>query len=429
MHRLVALLVVAVTLAGCSGSKGGGSDPTGDLVLQVQDSLANGRMELGGAYVRGSGGWAQLLDNGTAFAFKGQGNNLSAAGEVPAGDYDRLRLVFKSVASGERPAILTQSGIEVAANITVTDGGNTSISLGFAWADSFFQSADGLAFTPILSRLVVIVDGSETMRLEASQISTGSGKAPVARMRVFDATGLEAFASTFVADSPENPIVANAGNITLVATGSEVLQPGTSLTKTSWDIEGLELIGNTVKWAAPIDGGNFTVRLTVEDSDGNKDTQTITLALKPGIATRSVTFTGEATGAGGCPQNSCTAASGVEEHVFSVDNSTFDNASATLTHVLLVLSPGSATVPVSDLDVTLDDGAAKRIGSQTGAGSQHKIDVDVTNAASGDWKVQVIPDPGAGASYTVTVTLTWKGINPGMEAFLASYDDGHSHEH
>lgn len=416
--------LATLALAGCSGHSGSNAG-AGDFTLAVADTLVGGRMVLKGAYLLGADGWTEALANGSALAFQGKGGNVTTSGSVPAGDYTQLRLLFASVELGGRKAALTQSGIEVGVNLTVTKGSNSTIGLAFAWPDAFYESDQGLAFTPVLSLLTTATDGVETARLEASQISTNSGKAPVARMRVFDSTGLEVFLSTFVADSPEKPVVGNAGNITFSATASETLQPRTTLAKKAWDITGngnvTTLQGNTVVWKAPISGGNYTVRLTVADSDGNTDTQTVKMALKPGLQTRTVSFTGQATGAGGTQ--------GVVEHVFPVNATDYDGAPANLTHVLLLLQPGSATVPASDLDVTLDDSAAKRVGAQTGAGSQHKIDVDYAGTASGDWKVRVIPDPAVGASYTVTITLTWKGVNPGMEAFLADYDDGHTHTH
>ena len=423
MPKLVLAAVTAVTLvlAGCSGNGGGGAAGSGEFRLDIVDSLAGGAMTLQGAYLRASSGdWRQALPDGTAYAFDGAGN-ASAAGLVPAGAYDRLRLLFDSVRSGDREALLTQSGVEVALNLTVSEAAPGAVTLAFAWPDSFFQSAQGLAFTPVLSLLVVQEGGVETARLAAAEIATGAGKAPVARMRVFDATGLEVFASTFVADSPEGPVVGNAGNLTFSATGSEALQPGATLQTPVWDIAGTTLRGNTVVWSAPIHGGNVTVRLMVEDSDGNADTQTVTMALKPATATRMLTFAGSASGAGGMQ--------GVQEHTFPVDTETLDNASARLVHVRLTLSPGAATLPVSDLDVTLDDGAGARIGAATGSGSQHTIEADVQEAASGEWLVRVVPDPAFEAEYTVAVELTWKGVNPGMEAFLAQYDDGHTHTH
>lgn len=419
MQRIAVLLVASLALAGCSSS--GGSTATGSFTLDIADSLAGGSLELKGAYLHTEAGWIEALPTGTRFAFEGLGGNVSQSGDVSAGTYDRVRLLFGAVELGGRAAVLSQSGIEVLVNVSIPSKGMTHLGLSFAWPDAFFESAQGLAFTPVLSRLVVVVDGAETLRLEASEIATSAGKAPVARMRVFDPTGLEVFASTFVADSPDARVVGNAGNLTFSATASEVLEPGTTLGTITWDIGGTVLTGNTVVWSSPIDGGNFTVRLTVADSDGNEDSQTLKMALKPGTATRTVHFTGSATGIGGTQ--------GVQEHTFDVDTATVDNASALLSHVTLVMTPGSATIPISDLDVTLDDGAGKRLGSQTGSGSQHKIDVDTPEVSSGAWLVRVIPDPAYEADYSLDITLTWRGVNPGIEAFLAEYDDGHSHQH
>ena len=75
-----------------------------------------------------------------------------------------------------------------------------------------------------------------------------------------------AFASTFVADSPESPVIGNAGNITFAGSGSTAVKGGATIASYSWDINGTTLSGNTVTWPSPINGGNFTVRLTVKDS-------------------------------------------------------------------------------------------------------------------------------------------------------------------
>lgn len=417
MQRFVFLLVPMLALAGCSGGASNSDADSGAFVLAVNDSLAGGAMELKGAYLHAAEGWIEVLGNAT-FAFEGTGTNVSKSENVPAGSYDRLRLLFSDVRLGGQSAALTQSGVEVLVNVTVADGGKTQVNLGFGWADAFFQSAQGLAFTPVLTSLVVMTDGVETLRLQAAEIATTAGKAPVARMRVFDPTGLEVFASTFVAESPEDPVVGNAGNLTFSATNSEVLQPGATLGAVSWDIGGETFLGNTVVWPSPINGGNYTVRLTVEDSEGNKDSQTVKMALKPGTASKTLRFTGTATGYG---------ADSAEDHDFAVDNATYDNATAQLTHVRVVLQPGAAGLPVTDLNLALLAGGTE-VQSVTGAGSQHTIDRDITGPA-GTWTARVTPNPAYEADYTVTVTLTWKGVNPGIEAFLAAYEDGHSHEH
>ncbi len=423
MQRFMPLLVLSLTLAGCSSNGASDTDQQGAFALDILDSLAGGQVSLDGVFLHGANGWIQALGNGTTFNFEGTGTNVSASGDVPAGSYDRLRLLFDSVTQGDASAALTQSGVELLANITVAQDGATRVGLAFAWPDAFFRSAEGgVAFTPVLSLLTVTVDGQETLRLEASEIATSNGKAPVARMRIFDPTGLEVFASTFVADSPKNPVIGNAGNIAFSATASELLQPGTTMKGITWDISGTTLTGNTVVWQAPINGGNHTVRLTVQDSDGNEDTQTVRMALRPGTQTRTVAFAGAVTDLGA-------AYGDPTVHTLEVDTTSFNNATANLTHVKLVLAPGSATVPYSNLDVALADGAGTAVGSGTGQGSQHTIDKDVVGLASGAWAITVSGNPAYEAQYSVTVTLTWKGVNPGIEAFLASYDDGHSHQH
>ncbi|HUR26213.1 MAG TPA: hypothetical protein VM327_09405 [Candidatus Thermoplasmatota archaeon] len=421
---LPAALVCLVALAGCaSGDEGEAGE--GTFVLAVADSLAGGRLQLKAIFLHGGSEWVDAgAANGTStpLTFEATGANVSVEGRVPAGDYDGVRILFGSLRVGERTAALAQSGIDLALNLSVADGGRSEVRLAFAWADALFESKDGLAFEPALSRVVVIVDGAETQRLEATAIQTGAGLAPVARMRIFDPTGLEAFASTFVADSPENPVVANAGELTLSATGSEALLPGARLTGYTWDIDGAALTGATIRHAVPVHGGNVTVRLTVEDSEGGMDSQTVHLAVKPGRAERSFNFTGSATGAFG---------NGAASHTFGpVQAAELDGAPARLIHLTAVLVPGASPVPVTDLDLEVRDGAGKGVGEASGSGSQHRIDQDITGTpGDGDWSVVVTPQQAYDAAYSVVVTLTWVGVNPEMDAFLSGYDDGHGHQH
>jgi hypothetical protein len=418
----MAFVLLAGAFAGCAA--GGESNGTGGFSLAVVDSLAGGRLELDGVFLHAEAGWVDALGaraNGTALEFEATGANATVDGRVPAGEYDGLRVLFASLRVGSREAALAQSGIELALNLSVADGGTTAVQLSFAWADSLFESSDGLAFEPSLSRVVVAEDGVETQRLEASAIQAGQGLAPVARMRIFDATGLEAFASTFVADSPATPVVANAGELTLSATGSEAILPGARLSSYSWDIDGAVLEGATIRHATPIDGGNMTVRLTVTDSGGGSDSQTVRLAVKPGRAERSFNFTGSATGALG---------NGEASHAFPVNTTELDGAAARLVHLVAVLIPGASPLPVADLDLEVFDGAGESVASASGSGSQHRIDEELSGElGDGEWTVVVTPQQAYDAAYAVVVTLTWVGVNPGMEAFLASHDDGHSHEH
>lgn len=428
---LPAILVCLAGLAGCASSADGGGE--GTFALAVADSLAGGRLQLKGVFLHGSSDWVDALGGaanrtasataaGRTLAFEGSGANVSVQGTVPAGDYDGVRILFDSLRVGERTVTLAQSGVELALNLSVADGGRSEVRLAFAWADALFESRDGLAFEPALSRVVVVVDGAETQRLEATAIQTGAGLAPVARMRIFDATGLEAFASTFVADSPERPAVANAGELTLSATGSEALRPGARLTSYSWDIDGTALAGATVRHVVPVHGGNVTVRLTVEDSGGGTDSQTVRLAVKPGRAERSFNFTGSATGALG---------NGAESHAFGpVLANELDGAPARLVHLTAVLVPGASPLPVADLDLEVLDGAGESVAAASGSGSQHRIDEEIAGTpGDGEWTVVVTPEQAYEAAYAVTVTLSWVGVNPEMDAFLATYDDGHTHQH
>lgn len=106
-------------------------------------------------------------------------------------------------------------------------------------------------------------------------------KPPVARVSVFGANGALVFKASFAAEDVTSPVFVDQGIvITLVATESEALARGASLTNYSWNIAGKASAG--AKTTATFnDSGKYPVTLTVTDSNGLVDTQLVTLAIAP----------------------------------------------------------------------------------------------------------------------------------------------------
>jgi hypothetical protein len=308
------------------------------------------------------------------------------------------------------------------------------MTLAFSWKDGLFESEKGLAFTPALRKLVLTEGGVQRLDLEASQIQLVT-KNPVARMRVFDETGLEVFRSTFVAEDPEDPVIGNAGVLTLSASESAAVQAGATLSNFTWDVQEVKgagtkmtAYGQTVRPEFPIAGGRFKVALTVTDSEGSKDTQVVEVALWPAEKTQRLNFTGTVAGV---TSGTSTVGGTAPVHAFMVNRTTFNGSAAQLKKVFADLS-STSDVAVCEITLEVRDSADAAVVNSNQGGCQDNVSKDVTEAdtfADGEWDVRVRPDRAYGVSYTLIVDLTWKGVNPQIEAFLAEYDDGHDHQH
>ncbi len=426
MRALVALPLLLLALAGCSGGGGGGA--TGTFELHVVDAIVSANLPLRGVFASGPDGWQQAMPEGTSLAFDGAGENLTLTGKLPAGNYSMVRILFGNLTVDGQAARMTETGLELELPLNVTDGGRTVLTLAFAWGDALFKAEGSLAFAPALAGVTLVEDGATKASLQASQIQTAT-KVPVARTRIFDETGLEVFQSSFVADSPEKPVIGNAGVLTLSASPSAAVKKGASIANYTWEIGGglsLKAYGITARPEFPISGGNFTVRLTVVDSQGLSDSQTVKLALKPGTRSMTLNFTGSASG---LTAGTSTVGGNIQEHKFAVAVDQLNGSAAQLVRVAGVLG-ASSSVPVNELNVELLDANGTSVASTSAAGSQDSFDVEAPDSvAGGEWTLRVSPGRAYESAYTVRLTLTWKGVNPGIEAFLKGYDDGHTHQH
>jgi hypothetical protein len=434
----VAGLAMVSLLSGCTD---GGGD-TGAVSIQLLDAVAEGRVDLvaAGAWALGAGEdarWYEIFANQT-WALAGTGDAIPIDGLVPAGAYQGIRLAFTSISRDGQPATLTENGFDLPVAFDVHRGEDTVIELGFAWGDALFESQQGLAFRPALNLVRIVHGDEEVLRLDATDIAFSGGKPPVARMRIFDATGLEVFRSDFVADSrTELPVIGNAGNLTFAAAASEALHAGAQVVLHEWDFgDGATAEGVTVHHEYALRGGNYTVRLTVTDSAGNSDSQGILIALRP-ITERveeavSHPFEGTITGV---DPLSC---GGADAHAAFVPATFAIGASAArIGAVSAELAAVGLGLPVllPNLALTVLDGAGVAVGESDGLGASESFETTFAVGeapAAGNWTVEVGACLAVETAYTGSLTVTWV-VDPSYDEsylkWIDSYDDGHNHEH
>lgn len=461
---LISILMLAVGLAGCTGD-GDGVDAQGSgtqaLRLTVHDDAPGAvTIRLAGAFVQqadaaaqadaagslqnasaedaveaaaGDATWRTLLQDET-LELTGSGENLTLEGEVARGEYQRIRLLFEAVESDGEAAVLVRDGMEFPIEF-VLGAKPLELRLSFLWVEALFASTQGPAFDPVLKGFEVLEDDASLLRLGADEIAAGTGgKPPVARIRAFDATGLEVYQSDFVAEDPEDPVIANAGDLTFSAEPSEVLQQGETFEDYTWNLgDGATKRGHTVHHSYPVDGGFYTVQLTVTDSAGGSDSHEVEIVMKPGTMTNVTTMAGEITGAYVRDVEGESVVTEPVEHLVPVDAESFDGAPARLVGVVVTLQLNTSSLPVgNDLDLEVDDADGNPVGRGTTTNqADERVEKDYSDrdAPSGNWSVRVVPKQALESEYTVTVKLTYQGVNPKVERFLADFDDGHDHQH
>lgn len=424
-------LLLAVAFAGCIGGNAADSASGTFVLAVVDDAETDATFTFEGVWGANNdtGAFARFVDANTTWGVDGGGDIVIANGSAPVGAYAGLRVAFSAIAEDGEAVHMATNGFDLPLDFAIEEGAETRIELAFSWPDTLFDAEQGRAFTPALAGLTVTEAGETTVELGSKEIQIGDTKPPVARMRIFDATGLQVFESDFVAESPVNPLVANAGNITFAGSASEAIEAGTEIESYEWFFDdGTVLEGITVEHPFPVTGGNHTVRLAVEDSAGGTDTQTVTLAVKPGRVALTEIFTGEATGVLG---------EGVGgSHNHTVDNGTTPGGlPAYLTLLDVQLEAAAGAHPGHDLMLEVLDGEGNEIGSQDGAGSSERVrreySFDDHAPPSGDWIINVDGFSGAAVPYEVTMTLEWQVLaeDPAFAAWVDRYDDGHNHEH
>ncbi len=431
---LVAALVLSTGMAGCLEGIGLGGSATGTLSVLVHDNTNGVVFEVDGIYAKeagNEGGWALLNEEAALWSLDGDETMDPISGDIAVGAYDLLQVTFHNVTDNGEAAILTESGFVLPVDFNIADGGETVIEIGFAWGDALFQSQQGLAFAPALKSLVVTEDGTETVNMEAADIDQGPTKAPVARMRVLDEVW-EIWQSDFLAESAGLRKKGTAGNLTFLASESEALAPGATLESYMWTFDdGMVLEGKTVNRVYDLNGGNFSVLLTVTDSNGVSDTQNLEMALQPGKETASLPYRVEAL-QGLTASGECTM--GEKSVEFEIDPTTTPSGSPAGVAEVVTTAVAQAPHPSARIHLRVFDGEGNAIGTAAGGSvTQEQVDRTATKKfdpagaqpVGGTWTVTVQPCKAFDLDVAGKMTINWQGVGePEFLLWYAEYDDG-----
>ncbi len=421
-------------LAGCLEGIGIGGEPTGTLAVSVIDDAEGIDFEVDGVFAKkagNEGGWVQINDGIAHWVLDGDGEMEPISAAAIAQDYDLLQVTFSNVSEAGEFAVLKQGGFIMPIDFAVSDGGETTIQIGFAWSDALFQSTQGLAFQPAINALIVTEDGEETINLQASDIDLGPTKAPVARMRVLDEIW-EIWQSDFLAESADQRKKGTAGNLTFLASESEALAPGATLDTFTWTFDdGVVLEGATVNRVYDLNGGNFSVLLTVTDSNGVSDTQNLEFALAPGAESHTTPFLMEGL-QGLSPNGECSDGEQIFE--LEVDPSVTPSGAPAGVASVVTYAVAQAPHPLAKIDLRAFDGEGSAIGAATSGGATaaesertatKNFDPAGAQPAAGTWVVKVQPCKAYDLTVSGSITINWQGVgDPEFVAWYDIYDDG-----
>lgn len=235
-------------------------------------------------------------------------------------------------------------------------------------------------------------------------------KPPVARITVFGANGALVYKSPFTAEDEASPIYTTApATLQLIATDSEVLEPGAKLDKYTWDFAGMKMEGAQVSHELT-EPGLYPLMLTVTDTKGGKDMQHITLAVAPQPFDVVTTITtGTVIGVEGIGQGG----SATYDLSFTIDDKLH-----TVSKLVFKTTAGPECDTILEVIPPSGEGAQgpQDTGSQEtitfGAGEEGTYTVNVTGYACVS---QGVP---------IEVTATYLQVIEGLEG-----GDGHAHAH
>lgn len=236
-------------------------------------------------------------------------------------------------------------------------------------------------------------------------------KPPVARITIFGANGALVFKSTFQADDVADLVfVEEKTKLNLIASDSETLEPGATLTSFAWTLNAKPIEGARQATLETGEAGLYLVALVVTDSHGKTDSQTVKLAVAPkpiDIVTDLVT--GPVAGAEG---------EGVPgEASFDLTLAAAGVPNAMITKVKFVAA--SPTTCDAILDVVGPDGTSLGAKDDAGPGSAETIETGAL--AEGAYSIRVAPFACAAPDgVPVSVTVTYLQMIEGLE-----HGDGH----
>jgi hypothetical protein len=234
---------------------------------------------------------------------------------------------------------------------------------------------------------------------------------PVARIAVYGQNGALLYKATFVAENATAPLAIDAdANLTFVATDSEAFG-GATLTY-AWSLAGKAATGSKAiaSWSSP---GLYPIVLTVTDSSGLADEQSITLAIppKPFDVTKNVT-TSQVAGVLGMGQ------AGTAKFDVALADA---GMPATLQGVKVVV----AARDTCDVVLSVKDKDGKAVGASDKGGIGTAESADLGAIPEGSYDIEVTSgDPCVEADgVPVSVVLTFVPILDGLSGVHA----GHHH--
>lgn len=237
---------------------------------------------------------------------------------------------------------------------------------------------------------------------------------PVARITIFGPNGALVYKSTFQADDPKDILFVEAkSKLSLIASDSEALERGTTLTGFAWTLNGKPIEGGARQASVEIgEAGLYTLTLNVTDTNGKTDTQTVKLGVAPQPYDITIELmTGPIAGGEGQGQGEAlvfTLAPDAAKGPASVQKVTISAAPDVTLDAALIVTDAEGTV----------------LGEADNAGH---TDLDQTETIElgalslGDYTVTVNPFAGADADgVPITITITFLPTVEGL-----SGGDGH----
>lgn len=223
-------------------------------------------------------------------------------------------------------------------------------------------------------------------------------KPPVARIAMFGPNGALLYKATFQADDATEPVVVDQeATVSIMGSDSEALEPGATLAKYAWALDGnafAETRQTTLTLDAP---GLHTLTLTVTDSHGMTDTQSMKIGVQPpAFDVVHDLEAGATVGVLGRP-----AATDVPFELKLADA----GMPAAITGVVFVASPDMSC----DVSLEIYSPEEEKIGSRDGAGHPDPQAETVTLGAlpEGTYTIRVVPQacpPQTAIPIAVTVT-------------------------
>lgn len=246
--------------------------------------------------------------------------------------------------------------------------------------------------------------------------STTILKPPVARIAVFGPNGALVYKSTFKADDPsEVVLVPEKSKINLIASDSEPLEPGATLTSFTWTLNGKALEAGRNTSAEVGEAGLYVVSLVVTDSNGKSDDHTVKLGVAPTPYDVTIELTtGPIVGAN---------EEGLAEMLPFTLGADESKGPSAIQKIIITARPDLG------LDAILDvlDAEGTIVGQSDNAGHD-SLDqtetVELGAIALGDYAVTIRPAAGADPDgVPITIVVTYMPIIEGLGG------DGHAHAH